>query len=193
MNFGNNVHDEYNKINIETPKNIKQLRDRFRYLYKDFEKTHCVDLKLNKNLYKGNFLENHKTLVHNFIEVANLCFHKITYNSNHVITLADDFCTLCYSKKYPNLTEEDFKQMNELMPIDKPKNEATNFKTNKKISYKRVLDHELNKVSNMSRKEYSSLDVENASSMARHKLETFDHNIPKDENKSHNSTISKKR
>ncbi|CAI8508433.1 unnamed protein product [Hanseniaspora opuntiae] len=144
--FWNQIHKEYNSSFPKTPKNIKQLRDRFRYLYKNFSRSHSFDVKLNKNIYKGDFMKKHKALVNEYAELVDYCFHKITYTNSNVLTLADDFCIFCYKKRFPNLTEEDFKQVNEPKVTETLNDNQKECMSERHVTYTSVYNQELNKI-----------------------------------------------
>lgn len=144
--FWNQIHKEYNRSFPKAPKNIKQLRDRFRYLYKNFSRSHSFDLKLNKNIYKGDFMKKHKELVNKYAELVENCFHVITYTNSNVLTLADNFCIFCYKKRFPNLTEEEIQQWNESR-VNKTLNDDQNGSILKRhVTYTNVYKEELDKM-----------------------------------------------
>lgn len=154
--FWNQVHKEYNSSFPKDLKNIKQIRDRFRYLYKNFSRSHRFDVKLNKNIYKGDFMKKHKRLVIEYAELVDHCFHKITYTPSNVLILADDFCIYCYKKRFPNLTEEDIQQLNNTN-VEKESNSIQNkSKQNSNLTYTNVYVHELNKI--LTKATYEQID-----------------------------------
>lgn len=105
--FWKQVHREYNKAMTTNPKTIKQIRERFKYLYTNFELKHDLEIKFNRNLHKGNFFEDNRELINTLRKTANECFHKIVY-VNKILVIAQDLCPYCYTKQFGNLRKEDF-------------------------------------------------------------------------------------
>ena len=106
--FWKQVLIDYNNSTNRKPKSVKQIRDRFKYLHTNFAAEHALNMKFNRNLYKGSFLDKNKDLIELLKETAEKCFHEITYDENKILVTAQDICPLCYTKKYENLNEDDF-------------------------------------------------------------------------------------
>ena len=107
--FWKKVVAEYNDGINQKPKSIKQSRERFKYLYTNFEVNHSLDIKFNRNLFKGNFYYENKHLINELKETALQCFHEIIYDGNRQLVITHDICVHCYTKKFEHLNEEDFK------------------------------------------------------------------------------------
>ena len=105
--FWKEVQLEYNKVMYGNPKTIKQIRERFKYLYTNFEANHALEMKFNRNLFKGSFFENNWELISTLKETANECFHEMVY-VNRTLVVAEDICSHCYIKQFSNLDKEDF-------------------------------------------------------------------------------------
>lgn len=107
--FWKKVLAEYNDGINQKPKSVKQIRERFKYLFTNFAADHSLDMKFNRNLYKGKFYYENKELIEELKETALQCFHEIIYDDKKQLTMAHDICARCYTKKFEHLTEEDFK------------------------------------------------------------------------------------
>lgn len=103
--FWKEVQIEFNKV-ITNPKTVKQIRDRFKYLHTNFEANHALEMKFNRNLAKGRFLENNQELINTLRDTANKCFHEIVY-VNRTLVVADAICSRCY-RQFSDFAKDDF-------------------------------------------------------------------------------------
>lgn len=93
--FWNSVQADYNAASNDEPKTVKQLRERFKYLYRSFEKNHRLELKYNRSLHKDDFIKENREMLEAYEKATYRCFHTIKYNENTQLVLVEERCTKC--------------------------------------------------------------------------------------------------
>lgn len=104
--FWNHVQMEYNSKHQNKLKTIKQLRERFKYLYRSFQENHCLTIKYNKNLHRNDFIQENKDLVEKFKQISFDCFHAIKYNKNTQLVIEENECMQCLKEMQNQKSDE---------------------------------------------------------------------------------------